>query len=423
VSSRTKVQLRRYGRDFAILVLLMIVGTATGFYILLQQRLPNPLQTFYSVNASFPTVAAVAPGLGEPVNVAGVHVGQITGASLKDGQGILHMSIDPSELPRMYNDARAQLVPNTALKDMQVNITPGTPAAGVLRHGGTIPLSQTTSPIDSDELLAVLDTDTRTWLTSLITDIDRGITGRGHDLRRLFANLTPTATQLRRLTSLVAARRGEVASIVHNLGVLTSSVSSRDGQLRTVVRAGARTLQALASQDAALRDAIVRLPGTLQTTRTTLADVATLSDSLGPTATALLPTARRLPSVLRDARTLFEGAALLPLKEIPPFVQSVLPLARRLPAITTALDAGIGPLRKSFEVLAYTTNETAYNGGHNPGFLYWLAWAAHNADSLTSMSDAHGAVLRGQALISCGTLQGSVFGQLAKSVLGIGAGC
>ena len=59
----------------------------------------------------------------------------------------------------------------------------------------------------------------------------------------------------------------------------------------------------------ALGQSIRALPGTLATTRTTLNDVATLSDALGPTATALLPTARRLPSTLRDARTLFESAA------------------------------------------------------------------------------------------------------------------
>ena len=82
MSRRMALQIKRYGRSFLILIALMIVGTASGFYILLQQRLPNPLQTFYSVDAAFPTAAAVVPGLGEPVNVAGVHVGQITGTSL-----------------------------------------------------------------------------------------------------------------------------------------------------------------------------------------------------------------------------------------------------------------------------------------------------------------------------------------------------
>ncbi len=126
MSGRFAMQLRRYGRYFAILMALAIIGTAAGFYILLQQRLPNPFQTFYAVDARFPTVAAVAPGLGEPVNVAGVHVGEITGTSLHGGQGVIHMEIDPHKLPRLFRDAQASLVPNTPLKDMQVNIIPGT---------------------------------------------------------------------------------------------------------------------------------------------------------------------------------------------------------------------------------------------------------------------------------------------------------
>ena len=67
------------------------------------------------------------PGLGEPVLVAGVHVGEIAGTSLANGQGVIHMDIDPAKLPHLYRDATAELVPNTPLKDMQVDIQPGTP--------------------------------------------------------------------------------------------------------------------------------------------------------------------------------------------------------------------------------------------------------------------------------------------------------
>ena len=90
--------------------------------------------------------------------------------------------------------------------------------------------------------------------------------------------------------------------------------------------------------------------------------MATLSDALGPTATALLPTARRLPTTLRDSPTLFEGAALLPLRQIPPFVRAVLPLAGPLPPIQRNLSA-VPPLISSFKVLDYATNELTYNPG------------------------------------------------------------
>jgi phospholipid/cholesterol/gamma-HCH transport system substrate-binding protein len=426
MKGRMALQIRRYGRYFLILLGLMIVGTAAGFYILVHQRLPNPFSTFYSVNGAFPAATAVVPGLGEPVNVAGVHVGEITGTSLKNGQGIIHMQIDPTKLPgkQLYQNAHADLVPNTPLKDMQVNIAPGNPSTGPLPRGATIPISQTTIPVDNDDLLDALDTDTRTWFTSLITELNDGTKGRGQDIRQLLVELGPTSAQLRQIGDLLAARRHELAALVHNLGVLTKATSTKDAQLATVVKAGDTTLQALASQDVALRASIARLPGTLTTTATTLRDVQSFANALGPTATALLPTARRLPTTLKDARTLFEGAALLPLNEIPPFVRAVTPLAGQLTPLASDLRKAVPALIKSFKILAYVTNELAYNpGGNNRGFLYWIAWFAHNSDSFISNSDANGPVWRTLILTTCPGLNSFSFGPLLETLLGTTFGC
>ena len=418
MKERFKVQIRRYGMYFALVLATIGLGTVCGFYILLQQRLPNPFQSFYSLNAAFPTAAGVVPGLGEPVNVAGVHVGEITGTTLQDGQAVIHMEIDPSNLKHIYPGASAQLVPETPLKNMEVDIQPGDRRLAPLKSGATIPVGYTSSPIDSDELLDQLDTDTRTWLSSLINEIDAGTLGRGRDIRSLLANLTPTAGQLQQIGSLLAQRKQVLAQIVHNLGVLTQAAATKNTQLRTLVQTGNTTLGALAGQNVALQASIKRLPNVLDTTNVTLHNVGVLSDALGPTATALVPTARRLPTTLRDTREVFNGAALLPLKQIKPFTNAVLPLAAELPAATRELNAATPPLLASFKVLTYTTNELAYNGGTNPGFLYWLAWTAHNADSVLSTADANGATLRGTAVLSCGTLQGTAAGVLLSALLG-----
>jgi phospholipid/cholesterol/gamma-HCH transport system substrate-binding protein len=427
--ARLKLQLRRYGRYFAVLIVLWAIGLAAGGYIVINQRFPNPFASFVKVNGSFQTASGVVPGLGEPVNVAGVNVGEITGTSLSGGQGIIHMELKPSQLPaphKLYRNASAVLFPNTPLKDMEVDIDPGTPNAGVMPQGGTIPIGQTSVPVDSDELLDSLDSDTRTWFSSLITDLNEGTTGRGQDIKHLLQNLGPTSIQLRQIGDLLAARRQELAQIVHNLGTLTKAISVKDGQLQTVVRAGDQTLGALANQNVALRQAIERLPGTLQQTRTTLADSTTLANALGPTANALVPVARRLPSTLKNSQTLFQGAALLPLNKIPAFVNAVIPLAQQLPPVESNLKAELPSLISSFKVLGAVTNETAYVPGHgNPGFLYWLGWFAHNADSFLSTSDVNGGAWRGLTLLSCNDLTGSlgslltqVFGSSLSSLLG-----
>jgi phospholipid/cholesterol/gamma-HCH transport system substrate-binding protein len=63
-------------------------------------------------------------------------------------------------------------------------------------------------------------------------------------------------------------------------------------------------------------------------------------------------------------------------------------------------------LSVAFAGLTYVANELGHNPpGNDEGYLYWLAWFAHNGASVTSTQDAHGAVLRGLGLVSCDTLR------------------
>jgi phospholipid/cholesterol/gamma-HCH transport system substrate-binding protein len=252
-----------------------------------------------------------------------------------------------------------------------------------------------------------------------VTELDNGTSGRAQDLKQLLQNLGPTSAQFRQIGDLLATRRHELAAIVHNLGVLTQATSAKDAQLQTVIRAGDQAVSALASQDVALRTSIGRLPGTLQTTRTTLTDVAHLANALGPTATSLIPTARRLPATLKDTQTVFQGAALLPLNKIPAFVDAVLPLAQQLPTVSTNLQQETPSLLSSFKVLGAVTNELAFVPGNgNRGFLYWLAWFAHNADSFLSTQDANGGGWRGLLSLSCSDLHGGSLATLLPALLG-----
>jgi phospholipid/cholesterol/gamma-HCH transport system substrate-binding protein len=169
---------------------------------------------------------------------------------------------------------------------------------------------------------------------------------------------------------------------------------------------------------------VTLLPGTLERTRTTLHDLVGFGHALGPASNALTPVARSLPATLRRSQTLFRGAALLPLGQIKPFVTAALPLARQLPPLASDLKIEVPDLIDAFKVLLYSTNELAYDpGGKNPGFLYWLAWFAHNSDSFISASDANGPVWRTVLVSNCDSLKSLVVGQVLQQVLGTKFGC
>jgi phospholipid/cholesterol/gamma-HCH transport system substrate-binding protein len=236
--------------------------------------------------------------------------------------------------------------------------------------------------------------------------------------------LGPTAQQMRTIGDLLAARRFELAGLVHNLSVLTQATAADDNQLASVVTAGDTTIHALATQDTALQAAVTKLPGTLATTSSTLTDLTSFSDQLGPTATDLIPTAKDLPNTLRDSKTLIQGAALLPLNKVRAFESVVLPLAAELPSVASGLKTAVPELTSSFKVLNYVTNEIAYDPGNgNPGFLYWLGWFAHNVDSFLGNSDANGTAWRVLILTSCDSLKSFSFGPLLEDLLGTTFGC
>src|SRR5207248_152878 len=111
-----KLAVQRYSKWAAIILVIWIVATIIAVWILGQERLASPFSNKYDVQAQFDNVTGVAAGLGLPVNVAGVSVGQISKVRLQDGKAIATLKIDPGKLKHVYNDARAVLVPNTLLK-------------------------------------------------------------------------------------------------------------------------------------------------------------------------------------------------------------------------------------------------------------------------------------------------------------------
>ena len=415
----------RYTNYVVIIVLVAVAAIIASLYILSQERLAAPWAKSYEVKAEFDDLTGVAPGLGLTVNVAGVHVGQISGVRSAGGRAIATLRIDPNELPHVYRNARATLVPNTPLKDMRIDLSPGTRRAGVLPQDAVIASARTTTPVDFDELLAALDKDTRTYFGSLIADLDVGTRGRGRDLRAMMRSLGPTSEQLRQITSLIAGRRNDLRQLVHRLAILTSAAGNHQRDLSVLIPATNRTLGALASQDQALRTTLARLPGTLNLTSGVLSRSRRLTRELGPTLRALTPTAQRLPATLRDSRVVFKGGTLLPLHELRQFIDAAQPLVGLVPPTVKDMSAQIPPLSDAFRTINYTTNEMAWNpGGKNQGFLYWLAWFSHNANSVFSTADANGGVIRGLAMGSCSSLALSgQLGDLAKQVLGTGTGC
>src|SRR3954453_6919912 len=92
------------------------------------------------------------------------------------------MAIDRKFLP-VYRDATILLRPKTGLKDMFLELNPGTnydPNSNddENQNGDTVPVANTAPDTNVDQILSALDGDTRSYLRLLLVGAGQGLNGR-----------------------------------------------------------------------------------------------------------------------------------------------------------------------------------------------------------------------------------------------------
>lgn len=394
-------QLRRYAPQLAAVLGLVVLAVAVGGYVLSHQRLRFPWDDVYAIQADFVSAQAVTPGQGQVVAVAGVEVGEVSRVRLVDGVARVTLSINRDELPAVHTDARMMLRPKTGLQDMTVQLDPGSRRAPRLRGGDVLPASRTVAQVQSDEVLAALDQDTRAWLQTVVSAGAIGMKDRGRALREVLKAGAPTLRDTRRVTRALLGRRQELRHLVHALRVLTDAAAERDGELAELVSSADTTFAGLAAQDVPLRNSLRRLPATLDAARDALVAARPLARALAPAARDLVPAVRALAPALPKVDPLLRDA-LPATRRIRRLVgEAKAPVADLRPALTD-LSAVTPSLDHAFDVLTYVINELAHNpAGSEEGYLFWAAWFFHNAASIMSVEDAHGVAWRGGLILSC----------------------
>ena len=418
--------IRKHLRDFVALIALMAIAFGILGYILAQQRVRFPLiqDKPFTVWVELSDAQAVTPGQGQTVRVSGMKVGAIGAVKLKEGRALVRLDLEPEYDNLIHRDATALLRPRTALKDMFMAIDPGSPGEPLLEEDETIPINASAPDVDPDEILSVLDADTRDYLKLLINGAGKGLEGRGGDLRQVFARLGPLHRDIATLNRLVATRRKNLRRLINNYGSTVQRLGREDRSLVSLVRNSSEVFDKLAREDTQISGAIARLPSALRQTEQTLLRVDELGDTAGPAFEALRPAIRRLPAANAQLRPLAEEIEPVLRKRIRPFVREARPYVRNLRPAAQNLAQASPDLRESFFELNRFFNMASYNpGGREPvtgnlqvdrarreGFLYWLAWVSHNTNSLFATSDAGGPIRRTVQLGSCTT-----YGNIAQT--------
>jgi phospholipid/cholesterol/gamma-HCH transport system substrate-binding protein len=380
--------------DFAAIIVLLLLSVVVAGYVLSHERFRFPFieSSPFTLNAEFSTAQAVTPGQGQSVRISGVQVGLIGNVSLKNGVAVVQMQLDDKYKHLIHTNATALLRPKTGLKDMFIELQPGSKSAPVAKQGFTLPVSNTLPDIDTDEILSSLDGDTRNYLQLLVNGAGQGLKGQGgSELAQVFERFEPTHRDLARVNKAVAVRGRDLRQLVNSLQRLNTALSHNQGQIVRLVDASSTVFRAFASQDNNISAAIRDLPGTLAQTTDTLNKVTTFANLLGPTARNLLPAAKALPAANAAVTALAKPSAPIVQQQIRPFVVAARPLVRNLKPAAENLAAATPGLTKSFDVIKRLGNMLGYNPGDTEhGYLWWLAWLDHNARTLFATQDANG---------------------------------
>jgi phospholipid/cholesterol/gamma-HCH transport system substrate-binding protein len=400
-----RTAIRKHLRDFAAVVGVFGLAVAVAAYILSQQDFRFPLveETPKRIAMEVDNAQAVQPGQGQTVRVAGVEVGRIADVELEEGIAVVQLEIQPGYEDLIREDATALLRPKTALKDMFVEVSPGT--GRVLPEDGRITVANTLPDVDPDEIYEALDEDTRPYLKLLVSGAGKGLDGRGDDLRAVFRRFEPLHRDLARVMEATASRRDALKRLIHRYGLLMEHVGRRPAEIRRLVTASRAVFDALAGEDQNISASVARLPGALRASETALNEVRAFAPVLRSSLESLRAPIGKLDETNAALTPFLSDTAPVLRDEIRPFVRAARPFTDdlRLAAsgvsnATPDLTAGFEELNRFFNIGAHNPNGAEGLDGmsieqqrsREEGFLYWLAWTAQNGTSLFSSADGQG---------------------------------
>jgi phospholipid/cholesterol/gamma-HCH transport system substrate-binding protein len=400
-------QIERYRTAFISVVVMVVIAVAVGGYILAHENLKLPGwvpvlgRSYYTLKADMQTAQAVTPGQGQAVTIAGAKIGEVASVALHGGVARVTMKITP-KYARIYRNATMLLRPKTQLQDITVEVDPGTPSAGRLPSGSTLPLSQTAPNVNFDEFLSSLDAETRAYLQELLAGAGGALKNNGKALSATFKRFDPTAREIQRIASQVEARHANTARAIHNFRLLMEALGGKDKQLSQLVDASNAVFATFAQEEHAVEQTVKLLPGALEKSRTGLGKLARATHVLGPTLHQLQPFANALGPANEATRKLALTTTPIIKNEVRPFAREILPTINLVAPDTKELAEAFPKLATSFGVFNEFFNELAYNPGKSQGgFLFFLDWANHNLNSVVSSADAHGVLGRTLVYFNC----------------------
>ncbi len=284
-----------------IAVILVAAGTYLGF------TKNIPFRSHFEIKAAFKSSNNIKTN--SPVRIAGVEVGRVSkveptspGAS----SAVVVLRLNDSGRP-IHADATAKIRPRIFLEgNFFVDLTAGSARAPVLDDNDTIPATQTSTPVQLDQVLKALDAPTRQNLQLTLAELgDAFDAGLAKSFRRSLADQAPAF----KFSSIVAEallgrRPHDLSNTVRDFATTAAGLDRSPARLKSLLTNFNVIAGSLAREDVALASSVRELPRTLQAASPALDSLNAAFPSVRRLAVSALPGVRSTEPAIAALRPL-----------------------------------------------------------------------------------------------------------------------
>lgn len=301
---------------------------------------------------------------GGTVRIGGTQVGTIKDIDLtKNDQAQVTVSVKSDFAPlRKGATAVVRTQGQAGVASRYIDISPGSGLAPELKDDATIPVDQTTSQVELDQLFAAVDDKTRAGLQKTIAGFSQWYVGRESEGQESAKQLPKAVRALTGFAEEVNAQSADFERLVTTSSRAMGALASEQGHITSLIGNSSRTVQALGEDTQSLTTALNDLPGALRNGSTALAalrpalgDLRQLVNASDKPSRELVPFLRELRPVVDDAVPVFKQ--LRTVVDRPGEGNDLLDSLRDLPGLErstrTAFPAGTKALKTSTPMLSF----------------------------------------------------------------------
>ena len=255
-----------------------------------------------------------------PVRIAGVNVGEVTTVEpAPDGEGAkVTFTVDEDGLP-LHEDARITIRPRLFLEgNFFLDLRPGSPSAADLPDGGDIPVSQTATAVQLDQVLTALQAPDRENLARLLDGYGSALAdqptpeqdvGQDPDVQGESAaqalndsftyggEAGKTSSQVSQ--ALLGEEAGDLRGMIAATGLVFDELASREAELSDLITNVSVTTGAFADESESLERTLAELAPLAEQAQDDLVEINASFPPLRAFARELTPGVRELPETIK----------------------------------------------------------------------------------------------------------------------------